>query len=300
MRLEEMCNGRCRLVWLAPDLELVAAYPVSHHISTAAYLRLLLPELLPDEVNRVLYLDSDMLVRHDVSSLWEAPLGDFGVAAVQDLAAPWIDAQVAASNYKAALPLLAAARPIPNYKQLGLRPTAMYFNSGLLVMNIDLWRRERFAEQVFRCLEEHREHVLWWDQYALNVVFADRWQQLDPRWNQGSQVFVYPSWEISPLQQDLFEKVKHDPWIIHFCSPAKPWHFDCDHPLRHEYFEVLDRTPWQGWRPQVVKGSPRATLGPKRRTGLRKSVQDIKQVLRKSKVYRTVSGSIKKLTRRAA
>ncbi|WP_442482956.1 glycosyltransferase family 8 protein [Aeoliella sp. SH292] len=299
-RLATLCGDRCQLNWLTPDLRLVADYPVSHHISTAAYLRLLLPKLLPDDVHRILYLDSDMLVRRDVSLLWDAPLGECGIAAVQDMAAPWIDAQISAPNFEAATTWLSAARPVANYEALGLNPTGRYFNSGLLVMDIDLWRSEGFAEQVFRCLEEHREHVLWWDQYALNVVFADRWHQLDPRWNQGSHVFVYPTWEASPLTQQMFESVRHDPWIIHFCSPAKPWHADCDHPLRHEYFEVLDRTPWQGWRPQPVKNAPRATLGPKRRKGLRKTVHEVKQVLRKSSVYRKVSGSIKKLTGRAA
>lgn len=299
-RLTDLCSDRCQVNWLSPDLDLVAEYPVSEHISSAAYLRLLLPKLLPDDVHRVLYLDSDMLVCRDVSHLWDTPLDDFGIAAVQDLAAPWFDSQIAASNYAVALPLLAAAKPIANYEQLGLRPTAKYFNSGLLVMNIDLWRREQLAEQVFRCLEVYREHVLWWDQYALNVVFADRWHQLDPRWNQGSHAFVYPTWEASPLDEQAFDLVKHDPWIIHFCSPAKPWHAGCDHPLRNEFFKVLDRTPWQGWRPQPIKGTPPATLGPKRRTGLRRSIHEVKQVLRKSSVYRAVSGSIKKLTRRAA
>lgn len=298
--LTSMCSERAKVNWLAPELDRVARFPVSEHISAASYLRLLLPELLPVDVERVIYIDSDMIVKRDLSLLWDEPLGEFGIAAAQDVAAPWIDADVAMPNVKAATPFLAAKRPIANYQPLGLRPAAKYFNAGMLVMNLDLWRREGFAEQVFRCLDEHREHVLWWDQYALNVVFADRWHQLDPRWNQGSHVFVYPTWETSPLSQQVFESVKNDPWIIHFCSPAKPWHADCDHPLRHEYFEVLDRTPWQGWRPQPVKNAPRATLGPKRRKGLRKTVHEVKQVLRKSSVYRKVSGSIKKLTGRAA
>jgi lipopolysaccharide biosynthesis glycosyltransferase len=140
--------------------------------------------------------------------------------------------------------------PIPNYRELGLPPDAKYFNGGLLVANIAQWRRENYAGRMVKCLRDHREHVIWWDQYALNVVLANKWRELDPRWNQGAHIFVYPNWRESPLDRDTFAHLRLDPWIVHFCSPSKPWHYFCHHPFARDFFRCLDQTDWKGWRPE--------------------------------------------------
>ena len=241
-------DPRIELEWLTPDTDALAAAPVSGHVTAAAYLRLLLPTLLDGE--RVIYLDSDMLVRRDLTLLWEEPQGDALIQAVQDIAAPWMDAEIAADCYSERLPLLAAARPIANYRELGIRPEAPYFNSGLMVVNLALWREERIAQRVLTCLQENAEHVLWWDQYALNVVLADRWRQLDHRWNQGAHIYAYPTWRLSPVSKEAIGPLRRDPWIVHYCSPIKPWQDGCRHPFTAAFFETLDRTAWSSWRPE--------------------------------------------------
>ena len=101
------------------------------------------------------------------------------------------------------------------------------------------------------CLEDNRQHVVWWDQYALNVVLAGRWRAVDRRWNQGGQIFGYPGWQQSPLDQESFEQLRNDPWIIHYNSKAKPWRAKCRHPLRQEFVTYLDRTAWAGHAPPL-------------------------------------------------
>jgi lipopolysaccharide biosynthesis glycosyltransferase len=250
-RLEDSWRDpRLTLEWLRPDIDLVRDLPVSDHISIAAYLRLLMPTLLPADVTRVIYMDADMMVRRDLSDLWKEPQGDHAVLAIQDLAAPYIDATYSAPNIERCYPHLAAAHPIANFRELGLPRDGMYFNSGLLVFDVAQWRRERIAEQVLECLRVHREHVLWWDQYALNVVLARRWRALDHRWNQGASIYAYPDWTLSPFDRATFETIRDSPWIVHFCTPTKPWHYFCRHPFTREFRAALLQTAWRDWRPE--------------------------------------------------
>jgi lipopolysaccharide biosynthesis glycosyltransferase len=244
-------DPRLAVEWLRPDVDAVRDLPVSDHISIAAYLRLLMPALLPADVQRVIYLDADMFVRRDLLDLWSEPQGEDAALAVQDLAAPFLDAEASIPQFQRCCGHLAAFTPVANYRDLGLPTANKYFNSGLLVLNIEQWRRERIGEQVLDCLREHRRHVLWWDQYALNVVLASKWRALDLRWNQGAHVFVYPTWRESWLDQQRFVQLRNDPWIVHFCSPSKPWHYFCRHPYASDFRACLRRTEWREWRPMA-------------------------------------------------
>ena len=142
---------------------------------------------------------------------------------------------------------------MPNYRQLGLRPDAKYFNDGVLLIDVAGWRRIDLPAQLLACLAENREHVAWWDQYALNVVLAGRWRETDRRWNVGIHAFAFPSWEQSPFDAESLRELREDPWIIHFNSAAKPWRAKCEHPWRGEFFRYLDRTAWAGQRPPALE-----------------------------------------------
>jgi lipopolysaccharide biosynthesis glycosyltransferase len=88
--------------------------------------------------------------------------------------------------------------------------------------------------------------VRWWDQYALNVVLADRWGELDHRWNQSSHVYAFPSWDRSPLSADVFHDLRNHPFLVHFNARRKPWHRNSVHPFREAFFHYLQMTPWAG------------------------------------------------------
>lgn len=250
-RLETSWNdARLTLAWVRPELDQVRDLVVSDHVNLVTYLRLLMPAVLPASVDRAIYLDADMLVRRDLGALWDEPQGDHAALAVGDVAAPYIDAAVALPNFERCRRHLAAPTPIANYRELGLPAAAKYFNGGLLVVDLDAWRRDRLAERMLACLRDHRRHVLWWDQYALNVVLAGRWCELEPRWNQGAHLYEYPNWRDSPLDRESFDRLKRDPWIVHFCSPSKPWHYFCRHPFTSDFRRCLRETAWRDWAPR--------------------------------------------------
>ena len=241
-------DPRIEIQWENPDPGLLADVPVYGHVTVSSYFRMLLPEMLDSD--RVIYLDSDTLVRRDITDLWNVPIDGHALLAAQDLAAPWINAEVSAKNFEDSLRLFAAVKPVANFEELGIQPESPYFNAGVITINLDLWRKENIVDEVIECCRVHKEHILWWDQYALNAMLADRWKQLDYRWNQGTHIYEYPSWQLSPVDKETFNNLRNDPWIVHFCSPSKPWHDGFKHPFCDEFFTSIDRTVWKGWRPE--------------------------------------------------
>lgn len=240
---------RLQVVWIDADPSMLGCVPISGHASLANYYRILMPRLLPADVKRAIYLDADLVVRRDLAELWECDLKDRLCLAAQDCAAPYFDASMTLPNFQRCHQYLGAATPVANYRELGLNPHAEYLNSGVLVVNVAAWREIDLPGKLLNCLEQNREHVRWWDQYALNVLLADRWGKLDTRWNQGSQIYVYPTWSRSPFDRDSFERLRDDPYITHFTTRYKPWLASCLHPRRKEFFAFVDLTDWAGWRP---------------------------------------------------
>ena len=250
-RMEESWrDDRISVHWVTADGSDLDELPTSHHVTSSTYLRLAIAERLPSSVDRAIYLDADMLVCRDLSLLWDEPQGDASVLAVQDYAAPWIDSRRSMAAFDQASPFLAAACPIANFEELGIDADAKYLNGGLLVIDVKRWRQERIIHQFLDCLNDHRQHVLWWDQYALNAVLSGKWRALDLRWNQGAHLFSYPGATQSPFDSDTFEMLHQDPWIVHFCSPEKPWNYFCHHPSTTDFFQTLRQTAWSGYSPQ--------------------------------------------------
>ncbi|MGQ9574270.1 MAG: glycosyltransferase family 8 protein [Thermoguttaceae bacterium] len=266
--------GRAAVQWITAEAEALRDLPVSEHVTAATYFRVLIPRLLPASLDRAIYLDSDTVVLADLVRIWEEPFEGADCLAVQDLAAPYMDSELVLPNYRRCRPYLASVRPVPNYRQLGLSSHAKYFNAGVLLMDLARWRAADLTSRLLGCLREHRRHVLWWDQYALNVVLAGRWRELDLRWNQIAHLFAYPSWRQSPFDPKTFRQLRREPFIVHFASGNKPWHWGNSHPFRHVFYQYLDQTAWAGWRPQrpaldwgrlsrrFAEGYKRLCLGP--------------------------------------
>ena len=248
--LKSWQDSRLTVEWIEPDLRLVTGLNTNGHVSASTYLRLLMPTLLPASITRAIYLDADVLVQRDIGVLWDEPMGGHAVLAAQDFGAPWMDSTVGVPNFENCKNLLSAVTPIANYRELGIAAESPYFNGGVFVLDLNTWRREGYAEKCLACLRENSEHVRFWDQYALNVVLHERWGQLDLRWNQAAHIYLYPTWQESPFDGATFERVRSDPWIVHFCSPTKPWHYFSGHPYAKEWRLCQKKTEWRGERPK--------------------------------------------------
>lgn len=245
-------DARLTVAWCVPDLAPLRTLKVSGHINAVAYARLLIPDLLPDSVDKAIYLDGDLVVEHDLGAMWDLDVAPYELLAVQDMTLPYVDSSVALPNYMDCAPYLTAARALSNPERHGIPATAKYLNSGVLVLNLQRWREQHTARRILDYLRDHKGEVIWHDQDGLNVVLSKTWAAMDERWNQIPHIFRYPNWYASPFGEQTFERVQRAPWIIHFSTRTKPWHYDGAHPSNARFFHYLDRTAWKGWRPPEV------------------------------------------------
>lgn len=222
---------QCEIKWLQPSVDLLNNMKVSGHIKIAAYFRLLIPFLLSRNFVKAIYLDSDLIVQGDLSQLWDIDIGDNYLLAVQQLGIPYVS-----SLYGLA-----------NYKELEIPSDSKYFNSGVLVMNLEKWRTENISMRVIEYIEQNKDYVRWHDQDGLNAVLAGKWGELEPRWNQVPG-FHNSYWKDSPFPKEDFNNALHDPYIIHFASSHKPWNSTIKYPANDLFFQYVDMTAWSGWR----------------------------------------------------
>jgi lipopolysaccharide biosynthesis glycosyltransferase len=240
-RLEE-CAGRHSVRWVQPDVSRYEGVRTADKMPRASWFRISLGELLPD-IERVLYLDADVIVERDLGELLDTQLHDNGLAAVRE-----------------AFFGVFGVRGGPPFGELGVPAETPYFNAGVLVMDLERWRIERTGDAVLGVLRKHRLPM--GDQDALNTVFAGRWHELHPRWNhQTAHLVAGRSHPRSvPNAKHLAEAIE-DPGIVHFTGRiAKPWSDRSDHPYSERWFEVLDRTEYSGWRPSAPPGTTREGL----------------------------------------
>src|SRR6478735_4704229 len=108
----------------------------------AMFLRLFLGELVPDHLERVLYLDTDLIVRRPLTELWTSDLDDAPVAAIRDAYLPWVfrNATIA-------------------WRHLGLSPEAPFFNSGVMLVSLERWRDRSIGRRAAALLSERSPMV---------------------------------------------------------------------------------------------------------------------------------------------
>jgi lipopolysaccharide biosynthesis glycosyltransferase len=227
-------HDQVRVEWISSLSKEVEYLPTAvTHISRAAYARLFIPSVLPPETEKVLYLDSDLIVRRCVASLFDSPVGDFAAMGVPDAGSPFVS-----SLYG-----------VPYWARYGRRADDVNFNSGVLLMNLPVWREEDVRGAAIKYLTDGRHRFLV-DQESINAVLPGRIGHLDPRWNQQTEHFLERFQATLPYGEEELRVLLEDPWIVHFTTSVKPWHYESDHPFRAEWFSHLDQTPYRGWRPK--------------------------------------------------
>ena len=222
--LTELCaRNRGTLLWVSAQDTRFAGAPLWGRMTVTTYYKLALSDLLSRDVRKVIWLDSDLAVLGDIARLWDEPIGERHALAVPDAVVRYVSSRCG----------------IAGYRELGIPPRARYFNAGVMVIDLALWRRDRVSERALEYVRQYRDRVWFWDQEGLNAVLAGQWGELDSRWNHNASV---------PGGATPGGSVAGSSWIVHFAGNLKPWRY-ARHPQRDVYFRYLDMTSWQGWRP---------------------------------------------------
>lgn len=187
------------------------------------YLKLLIPQKIPVDVERFLFLDVDMIINHDIDELYNTDLDGYILAACDDY------------KYQQA-----------HRDRLGLKEIDEYINSGVMVIDLKAWREKEKQCPMIEFLEGYKD-VLNNDQDGFALYFRGEIKLLPNKWNVTTFYF-----EQTPriLDKYLLEvnELRSQPYIIHFCEPIKPWFADCKHPYQNLYKKYLKQTPWSNYK----------------------------------------------------
>lgn len=198
-----------------------------HLITKATYYRFYFAEILPGNIDKVLYLDGDLVVRHSLLPLWETDLQDYAIAAVHDM----------------------LEGDIEYYNRLKYPPHMGYFNAGVMLINLKYWRKNHVLDDLLDYIKHHAEDVRYFDQDIMNVVFRDRKMTLPVTYNlQHGFLWRKPMYDYWKYEKEVLEARK-DPLIVHFTA-FKPWYVNQKtlHPFRSSFYKYQDQTKWKGMR----------------------------------------------------
>ncbi len=189
-----------------------------HHITTATYYRLLIPDLIDPNLKRVIYLDVDIVVNKEISQLWQFPLEDVVIGAVPE------------HNFE-------------RHLELGIDSKSKYFNAGVMLINLAAWREQEITSKLLTFLQENHQRLEMLEQDALNIILQNNWAELAFEWNATTLMLS------ADKQYNLGNKDSRS-LIIHYTGFSKPWHYLNKHPRKKDYYYYLKFTPWRNFKNQ--------------------------------------------------
>lgn len=201
----------CRFSFVPVSSEMYRRLPSTPSLSKAAALRLLLDSFLP-QLEKVLYLDSDLFVTDSLLPIWRTELGDTLVAAVED-------------------GLIRPGRGGAPYLRK-VRLSGPYFNSGVLLIDLAKWKDHSIGERAIAELRSDPIRCGFLDQDALNILLEGQWTRLADNWN-----LVLSSHPLASRWHDFFSWKGEPPekGIYHFTGAGKPWSTLCYSRIRYAY-----------------------------------------------------------------
>ena len=177
-----------------------------YHVTLPTYFRFKLSDFLPD-LEKVLYLDCDVIVKNSLKELFSINLNDYAVAMVKDVESK------------------------RESERLGLKN---YFNAGVMLVNLDYWRKNNVKDKLFDYAKNNPKNILWQDQDIINIVLSNEIKPINLKWNY--QYFLYDK---------INEKDFTDCSILHLAGRFKPWLMPFEHFVYDYYYYFLLLTPFR-------------------------------------------------------
>lgn len=199
--------------------------------------RLIVDKLLPSKVQRIIYLDGDTIVLGNLSELWETDMRDSVIGACIE---PTINKE--------------------NLKKLNMEDTP-YINAGVLLINLDRWRKEKTGERILKYYRDRGGRVFANDQGCINGALKGEIHYLPLVYNycNSYQFYNYKTFKkimhpIEYISEQEYSLYVENPIIIHYLGEERPWREGNRHQYREEFWQYLKMTPWkdmpceQGWK----------------------------------------------------
>ncbi|WP_428074354.1 glycosyltransferase [Candidatus Avelusimicrobium aviculae] len=173
------------------------------HYSKEMYYRILIPELLK-QFDKVIYLDCDILVRNDISKLYEIDISNYVVGAVIN-------------------PVFQSQKYIKDILDVSVEK---YFNSGVLIINNKKFNELHLKQKCLDLLKV-KQNLKFPDQDLLNIICKDNVLYLDAKWNY-QWAFEISGVPVPLYCREAYKMASKNPNIVHYSSNRKPWNFNDD------------------------------------------------------------------------
>ncbi len=210
--LAALCGQRARLVPVPTDEAMLEGFPTTSRYPKQMYYRILAARFLPRELDRVLYLDPDIVVINSLEELYRTDLQGNLLAAC--------------THVKEFLSRI-------NRLRLGAGESCPYLNSGVLLMDLEALRREQSLEEVVSYVERYGSRLTLPDQDILSALYGDRTLLLDTmRYNLSDRILGLYNMNPRNGEPRLVDWVRENTVIVHYCGRNKPW--------KETYLGILD------------------------------------------------------------
>lgn len=196
-------------------------------IAISSYARLFLSELIPNEIKKIIYLDADIIINNDLYNIWNSIITEYHVGGVRDTL-PNSDSKI----------------------RIGLSCTDEYINAGILLINLEKWRKDNIQQKFINFLLKHNGNVHHHDQGIINAVCQNK-LILHPKYNLTSTYLSHPYLLLAKTNIPFYshrdvEEAIVNPVIIHYTEGFynRPWIANSKHPLANIFEKYWNLTNW--------------------------------------------------------
>ncbi len=202
-------------------LEFLKKVNISSHVSLATYYKLFMPDFFPN-IDKMLWLDSDLIVLKSLKDFWDIDIEDYYFGAVPDIAT------------------------IKYTQRLETPPGFDYVNTGTFLMNLKNMRKENALSHMIDYIENNYQKLNVADQCIINGSFYNKIKIIEHQWNFYHEFYkdFYNFRDYKYENTEEYARALQSPGVIHFVGPQKPWIQSTVHPYKREYWKYLRKTAW--------------------------------------------------------
>ena len=217
--------NNCKFNFYKVGVDIIQHLPRSTNkrFDRSVYYRLFASSILNDDIDKVIYLDCDIIVLGSLEPIWNIKL------------------------YDAIAAIINQTQDVSIYNRLNLSTENDYYNSGVLLINLKYWRTYHVEEQIIEYIGTHSSCILNPDQDTINVVLRGNIVRLPLKYNLQSG-FLYKTEFLkvnyNRIEEELNEAI-NKPVVIHYTGWDKPWMKNCYHPFKREFLHYKGCTLWR-------------------------------------------------------
>ncbi len=217
----------CHIEYIFPDISVLPKGKIISYLTRASLFRLQIADLLP-KLQRIIYLDCDVVVLNSLKELWSTDLGNNIIAG--------------AGDYNSGLNFI--------QKQIGCEET-FYINSGVILFDLEKCRNENVSDKFIEMADKLGSKATLFDQDVINATLKGKIKLLPLKWNLSTGYFKGKYDTQFYTDEEIANAVK-SPVVVHFTGKKKPWSWHrSKNPYWFEYYNALRGTSWQS---EIFKG----------------------------------------------